>query len=527
MGSRTLERSNHRVLAYDARGHGRSAPAADGRYDYPRLVEDLLAVLDGAGIERATLAGVSMGAHTAAGFALAHPERVSALCLITPAFDPTASEDAAELEQWDRLAAGLRSGGVEGFVEAYDLAGLPATIRPTVETVLRQRLALHQHPGAVADALEAVPRSRPFESLSELETLDVPTLIVASRDELDPGHPLAVGETWARAIPTARLEVEPLTVPPSSPIAWQGGRLSKLIAELIPDEYVITYGRMSVRDWDGSSYDRISATMEALGRDVLERLELNGDELVFDAGCGSGRITEALIERLPRGQVIGLDQSESMIQAARKRLGAGAELRVCDLLELELEQPADAILSTATFHWIADHPRLFARLRAALQPGGRLVAQCGGRGNIDILRGRAREDLRTQSLYRAFRGLAGPLELRRPRGNAGAAARGRVLLGGVLAEGGSARARGTTGVPQHDRPRPSRPAPACRAARALHGRCPRGAGHAGRGRLRPSEHRRRRLSAGASLRPGRPRRHSGATTPPPSSAIARPLSSSA
>lgn len=147
---------------------------------------------------------------------------------------------------------------------------------------------------------------------------------------------------------------------------------------------------MPTRDWDGSSYDRISATMEALGRDVLGRLELSGDELVLDAGCGSGRITETLLERLPRGRVIAVDESPSMIEAARRRLGERAELRVLDLLELELSEPADAILSTATFHWIGDHPRLFARLHGALRPGGHLVAQCGGRGNIEKLRARAR-----------------------------------------------------------------------------------------------------------------------------------------
>ena len=146
---------------------------------------------------------------------------------------------------------------------------------------------------------------------------------------------------------------------------------------------------MPPRDWDGASYDRISATMEALGREVLERLELKGDELVIDAGCGSGRITEALIERLPRGRVIAVEQSASMIEAARGRLGERAELRVDDLLELHLDEQADAILSTATFHWIKDHPRLFGSLHAALRPGGRLVAQCGGTGNIDILRGKA------------------------------------------------------------------------------------------------------------------------------------------
>jgi trans-aconitate 2-methyltransferase len=156
---------------------------------------------------------------------------------------------------------------------------------------------------------------------------------------------------------------------------------------------VITYDRMPVREWDGASYDRISGTMEALGLGVLERLELRGDETVLDAGCGSGRITEALIERLPRGRVIAIDESASMIDAARERLGPDADLRVGDLLELKLEVPVDAILSTATFHWIGDHERLFERLHAALAPGGRLVAQCGGEGNIDVLRGTANEVL--------------------------------------------------------------------------------------------------------------------------------------
>jgi trans-aconitate 2-methyltransferase len=146
---------------------------------------------------------------------------------------------------------------------------------------------------------------------------------------------------------------------------------------------------MPVREWDGTSYDRISGTMEALGREVLERLQLDGDEVVLDAGCGSGRITAALIERLPRGRVIAVDGSDSMAAAARRRLGPQADVRVGDLLELELGEPVDAILSTATFHWIADHDLLFQRLRRALRPGGRLVAQCGGEGNIDVLRGRA------------------------------------------------------------------------------------------------------------------------------------------
>jgi trans-aconitate 2-methyltransferase len=147
-----------------------------------------------------------------------------------------------------------------------------------------------------------------------------------------------------------------------------------------------------VRTWDGASYDRISGPMEALGRDALMRLSLRGDETVLDAGCGSGRVTEALLERLPEGRVIALDSSASMLAAARERLGDDhrrLELRQGDLLELELDTPVDAILSTATFHWIGDHEALFARLHAALRPGGQLVAQCGGEGNIDVLRGEA------------------------------------------------------------------------------------------------------------------------------------------
>jgi trans-aconitate 2-methyltransferase len=145
------------------------------------------------------------------------------------------------------------------------------------------------------------------------------------------------------------------------------------------------------RKWDGQSYDRISGPMEALGLEVLSRLELSGEETVLDGGCGSGRITQALIERLPRGHVIAIDASPSMVDAARERLGKEADVRVGDLLELELEEPVDAVFSTATFHWIADHERLFQRLHATLRPGGQLVAQCGGEGNISELRGRAGE----------------------------------------------------------------------------------------------------------------------------------------
>jgi pimeloyl-ACP methyl ester carboxylesterase len=229
MGSKALERSGHRVVAYDARGHGHSSPApAPEAYTYELLAEDLRAVLDQLEIEQAVLAGASMGAHTALSFALEHPDRVLALGLITPAFDPdTHGEDS--FASWDRLARGLRAGGVEGFVDAYDLDLIPERFRETVTKVLRQRLSAHDYPLAVADALQAIPRSWPFERWEELRSVEVPTVVIASRDEADPTHPLAVGERYAAAIPEAELAVEE---PGSSPIAWQGGQLSRVLAEL-------------------------------------------------------------------------------------------------------------------------------------------------------------------------------------------------------------------------------------------------------------------------------------------------------
>jgi pimeloyl-ACP methyl ester carboxylesterase len=236
MGSRTLEREGYQAILYDARGHGRSTAApvlVD--YGYERLARDLEEVLDTLGLERAILAGASMGAHTAVRFALLHPERVAGLGLITPSFDPDLPLNEPVLAGWDALARGLREGGVEGFVDAYDFSEVPAQWRDTVEKVMRQRLAGHEHPEAVADALEVVPRSRPFEDLRELESVEAPTVVVASRDEADPGHPLAVGERYASTIPRAKLVVEDAGVgghPIHSPIAWQGGQLSKVLSEL-------------------------------------------------------------------------------------------------------------------------------------------------------------------------------------------------------------------------------------------------------------------------------------------------------
>jgi trans-aconitate 2-methyltransferase len=142
----------------------------------------------------------------------------------------------------------------------------------------------------------------------------------------------------------------------------------------------------STTDWDAKTYDRLAAPQEEWAKDVLARLPLRGDEVVLDAGCGSGRVTRLLLERLPRGRVIGADGSESMIAEARRGL-ADFEDRIdlvhSDLLSLGLDQPVDAVFSNAVFHWIFDHDALFRRLRGTLKPGGTLAAQCGGEGNVE------------------------------------------------------------------------------------------------------------------------------------------------
>jgi trans-aconitate 2-methyltransferase len=147
----------------------------------------------------------------------------------------------------------------------------------------------------------------------------------------------------------------------------------------------------TTRDWDAATYKRVALPHEEWARAVLDRLGLEGGETVLDAGCGSGRTTAIVIERLPEGRVIAVDGSPSMVEEVRSVLRPQDTAMVSDLTKLELPEPVDAVFSTAVFHWIMDHEALFARMRAALKDGGRFAAQCGGEGNIDGFRVAAEE----------------------------------------------------------------------------------------------------------------------------------------
>lgn len=226
-GSRALPRQGYATFAYDARGHGQSGPAPAGEgYGYAELADDLEAVIEQISPgRRCLLAGHSMGAHTLAAFALRAGDRVAAIVAIGPA-TMGAEDDQRSLAYWDALADGLESGGVEGFIEAYD-EDLDPGWRDVLLRITRERLGLHRDPAAVAQALREVPRSSPFDEVGELAGLEVPALVVASHDDADPGHPYAVAEAWARELPRATLISEE---PGESPLAWQGGKLSREIA---------------------------------------------------------------------------------------------------------------------------------------------------------------------------------------------------------------------------------------------------------------------------------------------------------
>jgi len=228
-GSRALERAGYALVTYDARGHGESDPSPAGEgYGYPRLVDDLERVVARTvGRGPFVLGGHSMGAHTAVAYALRNPDRLRGLVVIGPTF--TGEVSAAALAYWDGLAAALEADGVDGFVAYIDRhQETHADWRDSVIRFTRERVQAHRHPAAVAQALREVPRSRPFGSVAELESLDTPALVVASDDAADPGHPRHVAEAYAERLPRARLISEPEG---ASPLAWQGGRLSRAIAE--------------------------------------------------------------------------------------------------------------------------------------------------------------------------------------------------------------------------------------------------------------------------------------------------------
>jgi trans-aconitate 2-methyltransferase len=170
-------------------------------------------------------------------------------------------------------------------------------------------------------------------------------------------------------------------------------------------------------EWDAEAYHRLAKPQEEWARQVLERLPLRGDEVVLDAGCGSGGVTRMLLDRLPRGRVIGVDGSEAMIEEARSNLGEWGdrvELRVGDLLALQLDEPVDSVFSNATFHWIPDHETLFARLREAMKPGAPLVGQCGGDGNFAEFAAAIEEASALPEFAPAFEGWPAPYNFAGP-----------------------------------------------------------------------------------------------------------------
>jgi pimeloyl-ACP methyl ester carboxylesterase len=227
-GTRALERHGYRVIAYDARGHGASSRASDGRYGYPELTDDLVAVLDALDVSRATLVGQSMGSHTALRLALADPGRVEALALVTPAFDPVRYPLPADVCEAERTAGGIRRAGIDGFV-----AGLRALEDASADAAFRaltaRRMRQHADLLALADVIEGLLCSRPIDSLDELAVLSMPVLVVASHDEYDWRHPYALARAYAAAIPGCRFECEP---PGRAPLAWRGRDLAPLVSEL-------------------------------------------------------------------------------------------------------------------------------------------------------------------------------------------------------------------------------------------------------------------------------------------------------
>lgn len=235
-GSRALSRAGHRVVTYDARAHGESDPAPVGEgYGYLELVGDLERVVeDQVGEERFLLGGHSMGAHTAVAYALRHPERLAGLVVVGPVYVGEIKESS--LGYWDGLAAALEADGVDGFV-AYigEKQGIDPRWRSSVLRFTRERMLRQRSLPALAQALREVPRSRPFDRLEDLRSLDVPALVIASNDDADPGHPYEAAVAYAETLPQAQLVTEKEG---ESPLAWQGGKLSRALAAFYAEPLV-------------------------------------------------------------------------------------------------------------------------------------------------------------------------------------------------------------------------------------------------------------------------------------------------
>jgi pimeloyl-ACP methyl ester carboxylesterase len=230
MGSTRLEEAGFRVVAYDARGHGRSGAPHDPKdYGYPTLMVDLLAVMDAFDVEQGVLLGVSMGAHTSLRLALDHPDRVAGIAVVTPAYDPAEHPHPERMRRAIKLADGIRRAGIKGFMDELEPAPGWGSRFETFRQVLGQRMKQHRNLETVADALPAVMGAAAFGPFEDLARVTAPTIVVGTRDEYDHDHPLDLAERYAAAIPGAALVCEPEG---KMPLAWSGGALATQALEV-------------------------------------------------------------------------------------------------------------------------------------------------------------------------------------------------------------------------------------------------------------------------------------------------------